>query len=192
MPLNKYPDNEEIGNMNNEKRFLTACACFKSCLYEELQFLSLGDGLRPEIIPILHKLVKLLQAIFLLGKEMARTCPDCLTVRNRPTDHFLVQFERMCNGRIMAPLTRAIADLEADELLPTPKASVDFYVSADLDDCRADASVLLSGDELPLDIADGVQFPKASRPWASFFWLFCLFSCYLINQVYLFNSYFPL
>ncbi|OQD60629.1 hypothetical protein PENPOL_c021G02424 [Penicillium polonicum] len=164
MPLNKYPDNEEIDKMNYEKRFLIACACFKSCLYEELRFLSLGDGLRSEIIPTLHKLVKLLKAIFVLGEEMARTCPDCRTVINRPTDHFLAQFERLCSDRLMAPLMQAIADLEADELLPEPKASVDFYVSSDLDDCRADASVLLSSDKLPLDMTDGVQFQSASRP----------------------------
>ncbi|KAF4765566.1 hypothetical protein HAV15_003717 [Penicillium sp. str.  len=115
MPLNKYPNNEEIDNMNYEKRFLIACACFKSCLYEELRFLSLGDGLRSEIIPTLYKLVKLLKAIFVLGEQMARTCPDCRTVRKRPTDHFLAQFERLCSDRIMAPLTRAIAELEADQ-----------------------------------------------------------------------------
>lgn len=163
MPLNKYPNNEEIDNMNYEKRFLIACACFKSCLYEELRFLSLGDGLRSEIIPTLYKLVKLLKAIFVLGEQMARTCPDCRTVRKRPTDHFLAQFERLCSDRIMAPLTRAIAELEADQLFPEPKASVDFYVSSDLDDCRADTSALLSSDKLPLEMTDGVPFQSISR-----------------------------
>lgn len=158
--------------MNYEKRFLTACACFKSCLYEEVRFLSLGDGLRSDILPVLHKLAKLLKAIFVLGEEMARTCPNCRTVRNRPTDHFLAQFERLCRDRIMAPLMQAIADLEADEMKPEAEASVDFYVSSDLDDIRPN-TLLLSSEPLPLDMTDGVQLCSLSRPWASFLFLIC-------------------
>lgn len=149
--------------MNYEKRFLTACACFKSCLYEEFRFLSLGDGLRSEILPVLYKLVKLLKAIFVLGEEMARTCPNCRTVRNRPADHFLAEFERLCRDRIMVPLTQAIADLEADEMLPAPKASVDFYVASDLDDIRPN-TILLSSEPLPLDMSSCVRLQNSSRP----------------------------
>ncbi|KAK4865738.1 hypothetical protein LT330_009171 [Penicillium expansum] len=163
MASNRYPGTKEVRKMNYEKRFLTACACFKSCLYEELRFLSLGDGLRSEILPVLRKLVKLLKAIFVLGEEMARTCPDCRTVRNRPTDHFLAQFERLCRGRIMAPLEQAIADLEADEMKPEPKPSVDFYVSSDLDDIRPN-TILLSREPLPLDMTDGASLQSFSRP----------------------------
>ncbi|CAI7634432.1 unnamed protein product [Penicillium palitans] len=152
MPLEKYLNNEGVDEMDYEKRFLTACACFKSCLYEELRFLSLGDGLRSEIIPTLHKLVRLLKSIFVLGEQMARTCPDCRTVRNRPTDHFLAQFER------------AIVDLEANQLLPEPKASVDFYVSSDLDDCRADTSALLSSKKLPPHMTEDTPFHGISHP----------------------------
>lgn len=164
MPLEKYLNNEGVDEMDYEKRFLTACACFKSCLYEELRFLSLGDGLRSEIIPTLHKLVRLLKSIFVLGEQMARTCPDCRTVRNRPTDHFLAQFERMCSYRIMLPLTGAIVDHEANQLLPEPKASVDFYVSSDLDDCRADTSALLSSKKLPPHMTEDTPFHGISHP----------------------------
>ncbi|KAJ5804417.1 uncharacterized protein N7518_000720 [Penicillium psychrosexuale] len=149
--------------MNYEKRFLTACACFKSTLFEEFRFLGLGDGLRPEIIPVLYKLARLLEAIFALGEEMARACPRCRTVRNRPANHFSAEFERLCCDRIMAPLTKAIADLEADEMSAEPQASVDFIVASDLDDIRP-STILLSSEPLPLDMSPCVCLQSHSRP----------------------------
>ncbi|CAG8897674.1 unnamed protein product [Penicillium egyptiacum] len=168
MSSNRYPGNEEVSRMNYEKRFVTACASFKSSLYEELRMLSLGDGHRSEIIPRLHKLVRLLEAIFVLGEKMAQTRPNCRTVRNRPADHFFAQFEDLCHDRIMAPLTQAIAELEADELSPEAKASVDFCVASDLDDIRP-STILLSSEPLPLDMAcfhfvkRGQKSPDAAR-----------------------------
>ena len=114
--------------------------------------LSLGDGRRAEIIPNLHRLVRLLKAIFILGEKMAQTCPNSRTVCNRPTDHFFGEFERLCRERILAPLVHAIDELEADELSPKPKASVDFCVASDLDDIRP-SNILLSSRPLPLDMA---------------------------------------
>ncbi|OQE44428.1 hypothetical protein PENCOP_c002G01498 [Penicillium coprophilum] len=102
MGSNRYPCTEDVDRMDYEERFLTACASFRSSLYEEFRFLSLGDGIRCEVLPVLHKMVRLLEAIFILGEEMARSCPRCLTVLNRPKDHFFAQFERLCRGRIMA------------------------------------------------------------------------------------------
>ncbi|CAI7611174.1 unnamed protein product [Penicillium glandicola] len=146
MSSNRYPSTEEVDKMNYEKRFLAACQCFKSCLYEEFRFLGLGD-----------------EAIFILGEEMARTCPDCRTVRNRPAGHFSAQFERLCRERIMGPLVKAIVDLEADEMSAEPKTSVDFIVASDLDDIRP-STILLSSKPLPLDMADGVPLQRLSRP----------------------------
>ncbi|KXG47192.1 uncharacterized protein PGRI_010620 [Penicillium griseofulvum] len=164
MSSNKYPSNEEVNRMDYEKRFLTAGACFKSTLYHEFRFLGLGDGLRSEILPVLHKLVRLLKAIFVLGKEMARTCPRCRTVRNRPKDHFLAEFERLCRERIMAPLLKAIADLETDQMAMEPKASVDFIVASDLDDIRP-STILLTNRPLPVDMTSGMPLQHTSpRP----------------------------
>jgi hypothetical protein len=140
--------------MNYEKRFLTACDSFKASLYEELRMLSLGDGRRAEIIPNLRRLVRLLEAIFILAEKMAQTCPNSLTVCNRPEAHFFGQFEHLCRNRIMAPLTRAIDELQADELSAEPTARVDFCVASDLDDIRR-SNILLSSRPLPLDMEYG-------------------------------------
>ncbi|KAJ5496475.1 hypothetical protein N7463_008462 [Penicillium fimorum] len=163
MSSNRYPGTEEVDEMDYEQRFLTACACFKSCLYEEFRFLGLGDGIRCEVLPVLHKLVKLLETIFVLGEEMVRSCPNCRTVRIRPKDHFLAQFERLCRDRIMAPLTKAIADLETDQASTEPKTSVDFIVASDLDDIRP-STILLSNKALPLDMSSCIQLQSLSRP----------------------------
>ncbi|KAJ5951893.1 uncharacterized protein N7479_010306 [Penicillium vulpinum] len=160
---NRYPDTKEVDKMDYEKRFLIACACFKSCLWEEFRFLGLADGIRIDVLPVLHKLVKLLEAIFFLGEEMAKSCPDCLTVRNRPQDHFLAQFEHMCRERIMSPLAKAICDLEADEMSAEPKTSVDFIVASDLDDIRP-STILLSSKPLPLSMGFYVPLKNLSRP----------------------------
>ncbi|CAG7934758.1 unnamed protein product [Penicillium nalgiovense] len=159
MGSNRYPDDEAVDRMNYEKRFLTACDTFKSNLYEELRMLSLGDGRRAEIIPNIHRLVRLLEAIFVLGEKMAQTCPNSRTVRNRPADHFFGQFEHLCRDRIMTPLTQAIDDLEADELSGEPQARVDFCVASDLDDIRP-SNILLSSRPLPLDM----EYGHLSRP----------------------------
>ncbi|KAJ5177594.1 uncharacterized protein N7500_000293 [Penicillium coprophilum] len=163
MSSNRYPCTEEVDRMDYEERFLTACDSFRSSLYEEFRFLSLGDGIRSEVLPVLHKMVRLLEVIFVLGEEMARSCPRCLTVRNKPKNHFFTQFEHLCRVRIMAPLTKAIADLEADEASSDPRASVDFVVASDLDDIRP-STILLSSAPLPLDMSSCVQLCHLSRP----------------------------
>ncbi|KAJ5355897.1 hypothetical protein N7517_010506 [Penicillium concentricum] len=163
MASNRYPGTEEVDEMDYEQRFLTACACFKSSLYEEFRFLGLGDGIRCEVLPVLRKLVRLMEAIFILGEEMARSCPRCRTVRIRPKGHFFAEFERLCRECIMAPLVKAIADLEADEASSEPKTSVDFIVASDLDDIRP-STILLSNKALPLDMSPDAQLQNPSRP----------------------------
>lgn len=125
-----------------------ACEDFQAGLYDEHRFLSLGDENIPDAIEGLQKLVRMVDAIVLLGEKMADQFPRCRSVRNRPVDHFFGEFERMCYEKIKIPLRKAVADLQAIQMSRNPRPGVSFEIAVSLEECGWQLR-FLSGEELP-------------------------------------------
>ena len=112
-----------------------ACEDFQAGLYDEHRFLSLGDENIPDTIEGLQKLVRMVDAITLLGEKMADHFPHCRSVRNRPVDHFFGDFERMCDEKIKVPLRKAIADLQTIQMSRNSRPGVSFEIAVELEEC---------------------------------------------------------